>query len=166
MQRPDAVYMASTHAANVAPLALRPALTSYINLCCAIGQFLVTGVLRGCVTLENQWAYRIPFAIQWFWVPPILLVAVFGPESPGWLMRKERLEDARKFLRGLASKKTEPEDIDMTLKLIQLTDEHERSIHASTSYRNLFKGVSKRRTEITAFTWLCEVTCGTFSAVS
>lgn len=30
----------------------------------AFGQIIATGILRGVLNMDNQWAYRIPFAIQ------------------------------------------------------------------------------------------------------
>ena len=36
-----------TYAAEVAPVSLRPYLTTYVNLCWVIGQLLAAGVLKG-----------------------------------------------------------------------------------------------------------------------
>lgn len=52
----------------------------YVNLCWAIGQFIAAGVLDGLITLDNQWAYRIPFAIQWAWPVPLMIACFFAPE--------------------------------------------------------------------------------------
>lgn len=30
-----------------------------------MGQFIASGVLRAVLTRDDQWAYRIPFALQW-----------------------------------------------------------------------------------------------------
>ena len=49
-----------------------------------IGQFIAAGVLRGFLDIESQWAYRVPFAIQWVWPPIILAGVIFAPESPWW----------------------------------------------------------------------------------
>jgi len=49
-----------------------------------MGQFIASGVLRAVLTREDQWAYRIPFAIQWMWPLPILIGCIFAPESPWW----------------------------------------------------------------------------------
>lgn len=59
--------LATTYAADVAPIALRPVLTTYCNMCWVMGQLVSVGVLRGFVTREDEWAYRIPFALQWIW---------------------------------------------------------------------------------------------------
>lgn len=53
-----------------------------------MGQFVAAGVNRGCVTREDQWAYRIPFAVQWVWPVPIIIGVALAPESPWWHVRK------------------------------------------------------------------------------
>lgn len=53
---------APSYASEVTPLALRGYLTVFVNLCWAIGQFIAAGVLNGLITLDSEWAYRIPFA--------------------------------------------------------------------------------------------------------
>lgn len=40
-------------------------------------------------------AYRIPFGIQWMWPPILILGVYFAPESPWWLIRKGRVEEAK-----------------------------------------------------------------------
>ncbi len=72
--------LTTTYAAEVSPVALRAYLTSYINLCWVIGIFISTGVLRGTVHRLDQWAYRIPFALQWIWPIPIMIGVSFAPE--------------------------------------------------------------------------------------
>lgn len=72
--------LTTTYAAEVAPVKLRPIVTTYICMCWMIGQFISVGVLRGFVSNDTQWAYRIPFAIQWIWPLPIMLAVAFAPE--------------------------------------------------------------------------------------
>ena len=152
--------VASAYATDVAPLTLRPLLTSYINLCWVTGQFISTGVLRGLLHRQDQWAYRIPFAIQWVWPIPIAIFTYLAPESPWWLTRKDRLDDARKALRRMASTKVPDSQIDETLAVIYLTNMHEKQLEMGTSYLDLFKGTNLRRTEISTGAWLCQVLCG------
>ena len=156
--------MASTYAADVAPTALRPLLTTYINLCWGIGQFIAVGVLKGCLGLNSEWAFRIPFATQWVWIPPIAVAVLLAPESPWWLIRKDRVEDARRALRRLACKEVSDHEVDNNLHLMILTNRHEAELQEGdgTRYQDLFKGTNLRRTEISAFAWICQVTCGAF----
>ena len=48
-----------TYASEVTPVVLRPYLTTYVNLCWVIGQFIAAGVLRGFLNRTDQWAYRM-----------------------------------------------------------------------------------------------------------
>ena len=89
------------YASEVCPLGLRSYLTVYVNLCWAIGQFIAAGVLKGLVSNTSQWGYRIPFAVQWAWPVPLLVIILFAPESPWFYVRQDRLEDARKTLHRL-----------------------------------------------------------------
>jgi MFS transporter, SP family, general alpha glucoside:H+ symporter len=55
---------APAYASEVLPLSLRVYLTSYTNMCFIIGQLIAAGVLQGLSGRTDEWAYRIPFAIQ------------------------------------------------------------------------------------------------------
>jgi SP family general alpha glucoside:H+ symporter-like MFS transporter len=72
----------TTYAAEVTPIVLRVYLTSYVNLCWIMGQFISAGVVRALVSQKTQWSFRIPFAIQWVWPVPIIIGVVCAPESP------------------------------------------------------------------------------------
>ena len=80
---------------------LRVYFTSYTNMCFIIGQFISAGLLRGLVGRTDQWGYRIPFAVQWFW-PLVLIPTIwFAPESPWHLVRKGNFEAAEQSIRRL-----------------------------------------------------------------
>ncbi|KAJ4358897.1 hypothetical protein N0V95_002677 [Ascochyta clinopodiicola] len=140
--------LTTTYAAEVSPVALRAYVTSYVNLSWVIGGFISTGVLRGTVSREDQWAYRIPFALQWIWPIPIIIGVSFAPESPWWLVRKNRVEDARTALASLTSTNMK-DDVDGVLAMIQHTINSEEHVDQGTRYRDCLRGVSLRRTEIT-----------------
>lgn len=68
--------------ANESPVCLRGYLCTYANICWVIGQILASGVLRGMLSVSGEWSYKIPFALQWIFPPPILVGLIFAPESP------------------------------------------------------------------------------------
>ncbi len=125
------------------------------------GQLIAAGVLRGFLERDDQWAYRIPFAIQWVWPVIILPFAVLAPESPWWLVRKGREEDAKKSLMSLTARNTGvPFDVDAQVAMIRATNELEKAMAESTSYVQCFRGVDGRRTEIASMTWIIQAFCG------
>lgn len=78
--------LTTTYAAEVCPTGLRPYLTTYVNLCWVFGQFLASGVLKGVSGINDQWAYRIPYALQWVWPVPLIIGIAFAPESPWYVI--------------------------------------------------------------------------------
>jgi SP family general alpha glucoside:H+ symporter-like MFS transporter len=137
--------IAPTYASEVCPVALRGILTSYVNLSFVTGQLIANGVIAGTAQLDSHWAYSAPFAAQWIWVLVILIGLPFAPESPWWLVRKGRIEEATHSLSRLASKTV---DVKPTLAMIIETDRLEQEIEAGSTYMDCFKNFNLRRTEI------------------
>lgn len=153
--------LTTTYAAEVCPTHLRAYLTTYVNLCWVMGQFIASGVLRGMIPLNNHWGYKIPFALQWAWPVPLMIGIWLAPESPWWLVRKNRLEDARRSLQRLTTRNSPVEfRPDETISMMIHTDAMEKKLTAGTSYPDLFKGVNLRRTEIVTCTWVIQTLCG------
>lgn len=153
------------YAAEVVPLALRGYMTAYINLCWCIGQFIASGVLKGLASNSTEWAYKIPFAIQWVWPVPLFIVALLAPESPWYLVRTGRLQDAKKSLTRLS----QPEhnvDHDATIALMIHTNELEKAEQEGVTYAECFKGTNRRRTEIAIMCFVSQVTAGAMLAYS
>ena len=82
------------YVSEVCPTALRGYLNAYVNLAWVIGDLIGSGVLQGVESRTDEWAFRIPFAVQWIWPVPLLCIVFFAPESPWWLVRQGRFEEA------------------------------------------------------------------------
>lgn len=143
---------------------LRGYLTTYANICWVIGQVLSSGVLRGMLNTQGEWAYKIPFALQWIFPPPIFIGLIFAPESPWWLVRHGYYDQAAKVVKRLMSKSesSDPQTIQNKISEMKLTNEHEKALSAGTQYWDCFRGIDLRRTEVACFTvshspYLCEV---------
>ncbi|KAF5969713.1 putative maltose permease [Fusarium bulbicola] len=135
------------YTAEISPLALRPYLETWVNICWSIGKLMASAVLRSYSEDTTKWVYRVPWAVQWIFPPFILLGVVFAPESPWWLIRQQRIEDAGKSLLRLSSGLTD-EKVSNTLSQTILTNTQERELQAGTSYLDCFRGTNLRRTEI------------------
>jgi SP family general alpha glucoside:H+ symporter-like MFS transporter len=149
-----------TYASEVCPVALRAYLTTYVNLCWVFGQLIASGVLKGLATRTDQWAYRIPFAIQWIWPVPIFIGVYLAPESPWWLVRKDRREDAVKSLKRLTRANSPGFNAEETVSMIIYTNALEKRVETGTSYLDCFKGIDRRRTEIACCVWAAQSLCG------
>jgi SP family general alpha glucoside:H+ symporter-like MFS transporter len=101
-------------------------------------------------------------ASQWIWPVPIIIGVLFAPESPWWLVRRGRIEDAKKSLRYLTSSKNADAsfNVDDTVAMMVTTNELERALESGTGYWDCFKGIDLRRTEIVCVTWSIQNLCG------
>lgn len=144
---------------DLTPLALRQYLASYTNICFNIGQFISAGVLQGLIHRKDQWAYRIPWALQWIWPVPLVFLACFMPESPWWLIRCGRYDDASKVMLRLTSHE-QREKVPALLAMMIQTNDHEMALQENASYLDLFKGVNLRRTEIATIAFCGQVFSG------
>jgi hypothetical protein len=101
--------------------------------------------------------------LQWIWPVPLFCAALAGPESkrslfvddradnagPWWLVRKGRIEDAKKQLTRLAATDHySDEKLEETVALMVHTNEMEKAEVAGTGFTDCFKGTNRRRTEI------------------
>ncbi|EJU04738.1 maltose permease [Dacryopinax primogenitus] len=151
------VSSASSYSSEISPLALRGITTGAVNLWIVLGQFLSNGVIEGTGTRDDKYAYRLPFAIQWIF-PVILLAGLpFAPESPWWLVRKGRNDDARKVIARLAGADL---DLDLHVAQIRETIELEEREAASASYLDLFRGVNLRRTIVASMVFVLQQVAG------
>ncbi|KAL4876550.1 general substrate transporter [Aspergillus karnatakaensis] len=157
-----------TYASEVCPTHLRAYLTTYVNLCWVIGQFIASGVLRAMLTRDDEWGYKIPFALQWMWPVPLMVGIWLAPESPWWLVRHNRLDDAKRSLLRLTTHNPDVSFLpDETISMMIYTNEIEKRTEAGTTYMDLFKNINLRRTEIVCITWMIQTWSGnTFSSYS
>lgn len=157
-----------TYASEVCPVALRGYLTTYVNFCWGLGQVIGIGVIKAMLPREDQWAYRIPYALQWMWPIPLLIGVLLAPESPWWLVRKGRTEDAKKSILRLTSLNKETDfDADETIAMMVHTTALEEKITKGASYLDCFRGTDRRRTEIICMVWAIQNLSGnSFSGYS
>ena len=146
------------YASEVCPLALRGYLTCFVNLCWAIGQLIAAGVLYGALDLSGNWSWRVCYAVQWAWPLPLFIAIMFAPESPWWLVRNGRMDDAYVAMAKLDNKGEESHR--QTLAMISHTLKFEAEVESGSSYFDLFRGVDRRRTEIVCLTFAGQVLSG------
>ncbi len=76
----------------------RPVLTSLFSVSYFIGQITAAGICFGTNGILNDWGWKVPSLLQM--APPFfqLCFVFFLPESPRWLVAKDRGDDAFKIL--------------------------------------------------------------------
>ncbi|CAE7173697.1 hypothetical protein CFE70_005019 [Pyrenophora teres f. teres 0-1] len=153
--------LAISYAADLCPTHLRGYMTSWINMCWVIGGLLSTGILTGLMKNNTQWGYRIPFALQWIWPFPIIAATLLAPESPWWLVRKGRINEAKEAIRKITTPTDGIEfDLDAHVEMMIVTNEYEKQVGSGTNYWHLFKGSDLHRTEVSAMAFITQSLCG------
>lgn len=151
--------MAPAYASEVCPVVLRGYLEIFVVLCWGIGQFLSYSVL---LTLNNNmtnWGWRIPFAVQWIWPVIIFPLALFAPESPWWLVRKGKIDEAEKTVMRLSSSRNR-DGVKRAVALMVETNNLEKAMTEGVGYLDCFRGSNLWRTEISCIGWAIQVWCG------
>lgn len=154
-----------TYASEVAPTTLRVYLTTYVNICWVIGQLIASCVLKGVSNLEGFNVYRIPYAIQWAWPIPLFIGVYLAPESPWYLVKSGRDEEAKVSLTRLLSENPDLPNKDVLasamLTKIKMTVKEEANEDGKTaSIFECFKGTNLRRTRVACFTWMFQSITG------
>lgn len=115
---------------------------------------------KPCIKLTIL-SWRIPISIQWVWAPFIFTGAFLAPESPWWLVRKGRYDEARSSLLKLTTPTPENFfDVNNAIALIKHTNELEQAMNGGVGYLDCFRGVDARRTLIACVVWLTQALCG------
>jgi SP family general alpha glucoside:H+ symporter-like MFS transporter len=152
--------LSTTYSSDIMPAALRVYLTSNVNMCWLIGQLISSAIIRALIKRDSKWSYRIPFGLQWVFALSILSGVVFAPESPWWLIRHDKPNDAKKSLLRLTRRGQPGFNADETVALMEHTNEVEKHSDKSISYLDCFRGTNLRRTEIATCVWVAQALCG------
>lgn len=105
---------------------------------------VATCVVFATSTRSDKLSYEVPLAVQCC-LPAILIPPTFVlPESPLWLMGKDKMEAAAQSLRKLRGS-SEAEVAD-ELRLMKLSHDNERALTADVTVMNLFDKQNIKRT--------------------
>ena len=91
---------------------------------------------------------------------PDLVYALLTILDHRWLVRHGKIDEARSALLRLTSRKNKDFNVEDTLAMMIHTNELEIQQTSGTSYIDCFKGIDRRRTELTIMTWLIQQTSG------
>lgn len=143
---------APAYCSEIVPIQLRAPCTQMLQMFWAIGSIIVGGVTFHYNDLLEPKAYKIPIALQWMFPTPLAILIFLAPESPWWLTRKGRLDDAAKAVERLGRKSAvnSTETVAMMRRVIDMEASEKKPTHLE-----LFKGTDLRRTLIV---------CGVYAA--
>ncbi|KAI1268734.1 alpha-glucosides permease MPH2/3 [Xylariaceae sp. FL1019] len=143
---------APAYCSEIVPIPLRAAATQMLQMFWAIGSIIVAAVTYVYNPVQGSTAWKIPIAIQWIFPTPLAILIFIAPESPWWLVRKGRLEEAAKSV-GRLGRKTR-QNVNETVAMMRRVVELEASA-SEPSYVELFQGTDLYRTLIV---------CGVYAA--
>ncbi|RDW90989.1 hypothetical protein BP5796_02154 [Coleophoma crateriformis] len=151
------VTIAPTYCAEIAPAALRGAVTAGVNWSIVLGQCLAYVVMRQTQSLPGPNAYRILFGVQWIFAAISLAILPFFVESPYHLVAQGKDDKARVNIRKLYGDDTNAEGMLVSIKAD--LDNANQTLRAA-SFRDCFRGTNTQRTLIAMSTFVVQAVCG------
>ncbi|KAF5538047.1 major facilitator superfamily transporter [Fusarium phyllophilum] len=145
---PWGIFIANSPAycSEIVPLQLRAPATQMLQMFWAIGAIIVGAVAYRYNDLHEQAAFRVPIALQWMFPTPLAILIFLSPESPWWLVRKGRLEEAANAVRRLG-RSTHVDNAQEAIAMMRRTIDLEKTVK-EPSFIELFQGTDAYRTAI------------------
>ncbi|KAL7920138.1 general substrate transporter [Trichoderma austrokoningii] len=153
---------APAYASEIVPLPLRGACTATLQMAWSIGSIIVAAATLGYNKRDDQWAWRVPLALQWIFPTPLLVLIFIAPESPWWLIRRGRKDEALRSIERLGGKSGQ--NSANTLAMMERTVEIEKQMGGAPTLLDLFKGTDLRRTIITCLIYASQNFAGNLIA--
>ncbi|MCJ1311445.1 hypothetical protein MMC25_005116 [Agyrium rufum] len=150
------------YASEVVPLALRGVCTATLQMSWSIGSIIVAGATYAYNQRDDEWAWRVPLALQWLFPTPLLILIFLGPESPWWLIRRGRRAEALNSIKRLGDK--DEKKANEKLAMMERTVEIETLQGGQPTLLDLFKGTDLRRTIITCLMYASQNFAGNLIA--
>jgi MFS family permease len=143
-----------TWLSEVVPVALRGPLMALFPIFKLLGQLIGALVCFSVIDSQSRQSYRLCFATQWSFSGLLTVVAIFLPESPAWLLRRDRETAASKaLLRLQGGREGRSDQAEAAFRRLQDAFEIERQLSgiAKERYVDCFKQPQLRRTLLVCF---------------
>ena len=133
---------------EIVPAPARGFIVGSYQLSLIVGGFVINAVCKGTSTIQDDRAWRIPLGLFYI-VPSIVLSLIFFvPESPRWLLKNGREDEAWRNLTLLRQGKFTEEEIKHEFRELQAALENEVE---KGNFREIFQGVNFKRTTLVVF---------------
>ncbi|KAL3468852.1 general substrate transporter [Aspergillus californicus] len=152
-----------TFVSEITPTAIRGLTLSLFQFWIILGQLIAACVLEGTSHVSSSWSWRGAVVSQFGPAAFCLIMfCAFVPESPYYLVSRNRLEEARKALARLRISNIDCTALDDELHAIQTTLLHERQSQAtdSASFHECFQGTNLRRTLLACLPVVMQILLG------
>ncbi|KAF2106105.1 hexose transporter [Lophiotrema nucula] len=138
---------ASTYVAETVPSRIRSFALGLYFTCWAVGSLLAAGTAQ---MVDSTWSWRIPSLLQAAPSVAAIVVLIFLPESPRWLVYQDRNDEAIKIIARLHGTDSSDSVVQVQHREIIDTLQFEKDDGRSVSYPELFKTASNRKRLILA----------------
>jgi SP family sugar:H+ symporter-like MFS transporter len=129
---------------ETAPKWIRGTIVGAYQLAITFGLFLAAIVNNSTKDRPDTGCYRIPVAIQFAWAIILVVGMLLLPETPRFLIKKDRYEEATKALARLRRMDVNDPDLVAELAEIQANHEFEMSL-GQASYLEILRGSLGKR---------------------
>jgi SP family sugar:H+ symporter-like MFS transporter len=130
---------------ETAPKWIRGTIVGCYQLAITIGLFLAAIVNNSTKNRDDTGSYRIPVAVQFAWSIVLVVGLFFLPETPRFLIKKDRRDKAVKSLSKLRRLPADHPAIEAELNEIEANHRYELSLGKAT-YADCFRGTIGKRT--------------------
>lgn len=137
-----------TYMSEIVPVSLKGAVMALVPIMTLLGQLIGAIIIFAVSSSEKPSAYMIALGSQWVLAIPPLILAIFLPESPAYLLKKEDTQGASKSFSRLLGPKNNTRT---AVNKLQQTLDEETKTSARSSYRECFNAANRRRTFIVMF---------------
>lgn len=135
---------APLYLSEVVPVGIRGRVVACINIMNLLSGVVATCVVFATSTRDDKLSYEVPLAVQCalpaLLIPPTAIL----PESPQWLIGKDKFDQALSALRKLRG--NSDAEVADELRVMKLCQDNERSLVNDVSFWNIFDRQNIKRT--------------------
>ncbi|KIW37931.1 uncharacterized protein PV06_09908 [Exophiala oligosperma] len=130
--------------AEIAPTAIRGPLLMCWQLTLSVSQIIAAAINRGMENNHTSLAYRLPIALQFLFPGLVLALIWFVPETPRWLVRKNRDAQAERALK-LVHREDKNYDTKADIATLRHNVDKEDELASQSSWASLVTDPVERR---------------------